>query len=78
MPEVRPAKKVFHWDDPEEKWRCRGPCTTQKDTVMCDVQHMDIAWKNMLDNATDGVQWRSWMCFTVCTGWVVHGLSKVR
>jgi len=55
----KPAKKAFNWN-PEEYGRRWQPRTTWKDTVMCDIQHMDITWENMLDNAIDRAEWRSW------------------
>ena len=45
MQEDQTAK---NWN-PEEKQRCGRPCTTQKETVTHDVQHVDMRREEMLD-----------------------------
>jgi len=56
----RRAKKAFSWN-PEEKRRCGQPNTSWKETLMHDVQQMDIRQEVLLDKAVSTEKWlHSW------------------
>jgi len=41
-----------------------SPRTTGK-TVMCDIQHMETEWEDMLDKTIDRDEWLSWTALCV-------------